>query len=67
MTLVTVNNIAHQFSKIVTLKEILEQLKVSQSGIAVAINKNIISKTAWANTQVNNKDDILIIKATQGG
>ena len=67
MILVRVNNIAHQFLKIITLKEILEQLKISQNGIAVAINKNIILKTAWESTQVNHEDSILIIKATQGG
>ena len=38
-----------------------------QKGIAVAINGQVIPKTSWEQTLVSENDDILIIKATQGG
>ena len=36
-------------------------------GIAVAVNGQVIPKDLWGETPVKDKDDILIIKATQGG
>lgn len=36
-------------------------------GIAVAINNQVIPKTAWATTLLQHQDSILIITATQGG
>jgi sulfur carrier protein len=36
-------------------------------GIAVAINQSIIPKAKWESTSLNEKDNVLIIKATQGG
>ena len=38
-----------------------------QKGIAVAINNNVIPKTSWAQYIIESNDNILIIKATQGG
>lgn len=37
------------------------------SGIAVAVNEEIIPKTNWDTYQVQDNDNILIITATQGG
>lgn len=59
------------------LKEIASKISVQQllndsigerqKGIAVAINNNFVPKTAWSQRLVQANDDILIIKATQGG
>lgn len=38
-----------------------------QSGVAVAINNKVISKSLWADTFCQNGDNLLIITATQGG
>jgi len=45
----------------------LQKLNIDQNGIAVAVNNQIITKTNWAQTALKNNDEILIIKATQGG
>ncbi|MBL4653445.1 MAG: sulfur carrier protein ThiS [Flavobacteriales bacterium] len=39
----------------------------NSSGIAVALNKNVIPKSAWKTTAVKQNDSIMIITATQGG
>jgi len=39
----------------------------SGKGIAVAINQAIIPKTEWPIHILNPKDNIILIKATQGG
>jgi len=64
---IKVNNVTHQFSEKPYLVEILKNLELSTNGIALAVNQNIISKEDWNITSVNDKDEILIIKATQGG
>jgi sulfur carrier protein len=64
---IKVNNVSHQFKKAPSLEEILKNLKLSTNGIALAVNQNIISRNDWSATSINDKDEILIIKATQGG
>ncbi len=38
-----------------------------QNGIAVAINGEVKPKSLWTDVQLNENDEVLIIKATQGG
>ncbi len=67
MITIKVNEKEHHLPKTISLQETLEQLSIVQNGIALAINQNIISKDKWATTTLTNNDNILIIKATQGG
>lgn len=46
---------------------VFSQLGENSKGIAVAVNGQVIPKTSWQETTVRENDDILIIKATQGG
>lgn len=36
-------------------------------GIAVAVNNRVVPRTQWASTALRDRDNILIITATQGG
>ncbi|SMD31701.1 sulfur carrier protein [Reichenbachiella faecimaris] len=51
--------------------QLIELMKTNQlyheSGIAVAINEEILPRTIWEQYQVQDNDNILIITATQGG
>ncbi|MFX7739802.1 sulfur carrier protein ThiS [Acinetobacter baumannii] len=38
-----------------------------QKGIAVAINNTVVPKTLWSQRFIAESDNILVIKATQGG
>ena len=38
-----------------------------KQGIAVAVNQQVIPRSNWSNYTLNDKDSILVIKATQGG
>jgi sulfur carrier protein len=38
-----------------------------QKGIAVAINNTVVPKSTWAQQLIQTNDNIIIIKATQGG
>jgi sulfur carrier protein len=64
---IKVNQTSYQFPAQVTLDQILTQLDISVSGIAVAINERIITRSQWVSTILDDGDAVLIIKATQGG
>lgn len=36
-------------------------------GIAIAVNQQVISKSQWDDFKLKENDEVLIIKATQGG
>ncbi|SFU45632.1 sulfur carrier protein [Pustulibacterium marinum] len=67
MITVNVNNHAHQIAASTTLSALLQQLNISTSGIAVAINQRVVPKQQWATQSLQDQQNILIIKATQGG
>jgi sulfur carrier protein len=67
MITVNVNNQNHTFNKAVNLLELLDELGIKNSGIAVALNNQVIPKTLWKSTPVDNASNVLIIHAAQGG
>ncbi|MBG6131954.1 sulfur carrier protein [Aquimarina sp. EL_43] len=64
---INVNNQSQSISENSSIKKLLEQLDILPNGIAIAINNKVISKEEWEQTMIENDDDIVIIKATQGG
>ena len=53
---------------ILNLEELLTELNMlTQKGIAVAVNGEVIPKNSWSNYKLNEQDKLIIIKATQGG
>lgn len=67
MITINVNGDECQFDKEGNLQALLEALQIETQGIAVAVNEQIISKEQWSTQQLEQNDNILIIKATQGG
>ncbi len=43
------------------------ELKPTQPGIAVAVNREVIPKTKWQTTALHENSDVEIIRAVQGG
>lgn len=67
MITVAVNQDKHQLSPASSLSELIEALAIETAGIAVAINQQVIRKTDWATAILEDGDDVLIIRSTQGG
>ncbi len=67
MITITVNKEVKEIPSNANIQQVLTQLDIAQQGIAVAINESIVTKSAWTSTELNANDDLLIIKATQGG
>jgi len=43
------------------------ELDPAQSGIAVAVDREVIPKTEWRETELSENSDVEIIRAVQGG
>lgn len=67
MITISINHQLKEIESYDSLEAILDNLKISKQGIAVAINDQIITKTIWSKTILNANDKITIIQATQGG
>lgn len=64
-----INNQIKQFqADALSIQALLDiEFPQKQTGIAVAINSLVISKSNWDSHFLSETDDILIISATQGG
>ncbi len=67
MITVFVNDSKIEVEKHINIQQLLHKTKTSLSGIAIAVNNEIIPKNDWNSKQIDSNDNILIIKATQGG
>jgi len=50
-----------------TLTGLVNELKLPDVGIAIAVNQQIIPRNVWDSSQLNQNDQITIIRATRGG
>ena len=65
---ITLNHQSKEIATQCTIQHLLnEMLAEKQKGIAVAVNNTVIPKTGWDAFSLNAKDEVFIIKATQGG
>jgi sulfur carrier protein len=67
MITVNVNNTEHTIAAESTITTLLSQLELAANGIAVAIDQNIIPQSDWGTYILQNNQNLLLIKATQGG
>ena len=63
-----VNNESESVTTGVSLHDLLSKKElVEQKGVAIAINNEVVSRSAWETTTLKIADKITVIKATQGG
>lgn len=62
------NQIKKITSNSLTVQTLLDlEIPNRQNGIALAINNVVVPKSNWNSHYIKEKDEILIISATQGG
>jgi len=65
---IKLNNQIKTFPEQFTVQQLLDDVVADkQKGIAVAVNSCVIPKLSWSDHFLNSRDEVLIIKATQGG
>ena len=50
-----------------TVETVLEQLEVGAAGVAVALNGEVVPRSAWADTPLGPDDRVEVLTAAQGG
>ncbi len=50
-----------------TVAGVVDALARSPKGIAVAVNGEIVPRSAWTKTKVNDGDEVEVLAAAQGG
>lgn len=65
---ITVNQQSYTLAVSCSVTELLANvLQFSESGIAVAVNQSVVSKSDWPARFLQPGDQVMLIKATQGG
>ncbi|PQQ28391.1 sulfur carrier protein ThiS [Photorhabdus luminescens] len=64
---ITVNDQPMELMAPLAIQQLLEQLKQTQPGMALAINQTIIPRSEWNTHQINDGDNILLFQAIAGG
>lgn len=67
MITIHVNEVPVEIDENSNIQQLLEKINSKIDGIAVAINNTIISKNNWQSQLFSSNDNVLIIRATQGG
>jgi len=65
---ITVNNKPFTLIGAFSIAQLLaDVLQIPATGIAVAVNQTIVSKSVWSDYLLKPGDQLVLIKATQGG
>jgi sulfur carrier protein len=64
---VIINGTAHDLAAATTLADAVRLLTTSASGVAAAVNGEVVRRACWATTPVADGDLIEVITAVQGG
>ena len=67
MITVMVNDSPVEVDEKTSIHLLLQKVNTSVNGIAIAINGTIVPKSKWETEGPQQNDNLLIIKATQGG
>lgn len=68
MITIQLNGQSIQLPEGLTLKAFLNQNNLAnKGGVAVALNQSVVAQKDWSSKNLIDKDEIIIITATQGG
>lgn len=64
---VFVNQEEKSFNDPLSLLKLLEDMGVKPVGLAIAVNQSVIPKDSWDSFSLKENDDVMLVRATQGG
>ncbi|MGS2640524.1 MULTISPECIES: sulfur carrier protein ThiS [unclassified Streptosporangium] len=64
---VTINGAAHELPSGATVAQAVRRLTDVRSGVAVAVNDEVVSRGAWESTALAEADRVEVLTAVQGG
>jgi sulfur carrier protein len=64
---ITINGEEEHLSDGATAAEAVRLLTDAPSGVAVAVNGQVVTRSAWASTRLADGDQVEVLTAVQGG
>ncbi len=64
---VTLNGESRRFDARTTVAALVDDVGCGRRGVAVAVNEEVVSRSAWEITELAAGDRIEILRAAQGG
>ncbi|SEF47585.1 sulfur carrier protein [Thermomonospora echinospora] len=64
---VTVNGQSRELPEGTTVAAVVATVTEATTGVAVAINDEVVSRGSWAGTAVRDQDRVEVLTAVQGG
>ncbi|MFI6477957.1 sulfur carrier protein ThiS [Nonomuraea sp. NPDC050663] len=63
----TINGSAHEVPAGITVAQAVKRLTEQTSGVAVAVNDEVVRRGAWESTALDEGDRVEVLTAVQGG
>jgi sulfur carrier protein len=64
---VIINGEPHVIAGSISLAAAVARLTTAGSGVAAAVNGEVVRRTAWTSTQLADGDQVEVVTAVQGG
>lgn len=64
---VMINGAAHEVPEGTTVGQAVRTLTAATTGVAVAVNDEVVTRSAWESTALADRDKIEVLTAVQGG
>ncbi|WP_031162753.1 sulfur carrier protein ThiS [Streptosporangium roseum] len=64
---VTINGTAYELPSGATVTQAVQRLTGTRSGVAVAVNDEVVSRSSWDSTALVEADRVEVLTAVQGG
>ncbi|MFD1535960.1 sulfur carrier protein ThiS [Nonomuraea guangzhouensis] len=64
---VTINGAAHEVPDGTTVAQAVLTLTAATTGVAVAVNDEVVTRSAWETTALGDSDRVEVLTAVQGG
>jgi sulfur carrier protein len=64
---VTINGTSHEVADGTTVAQAVRTLTSATTGVAVAVNDEVVTRSSWETTALGERDRVEILTAVQGG
>lgn len=64
---VTVNGTPRRVARSATIADVVAAMSTARSGIAVAVNDEVVPRGGWESRRLRERDRVEILTAVQGG
>ncbi|MEV4546509.1 sulfur carrier protein ThiS [Nonomuraea wenchangensis] len=65
--MVQINGATHEVADGTTVAQAVQALTATTTGVAVAVNDEVVTRGAWETTALRERDRVEVLTAVQGG